>query len=509
MKVQQATKLISNPNPLRATSVGSLVAFMLILVTSPVALAAIPWDGGGNDGNWFNPANWNRNDNDNNTLPPGTSAVTDTEISFGTATLNGGLGVIYDTDLPGDTGPDNPFFPVPDSVNDPPAGFGYQQIAQLYISRSANPPSASVVPDNTLTLRGDLESGGPVIVGRSSGVAGTATNGKIIQQSGLFKIPLSNMDLGNAEGSPRIGFGNGTYDYQGGKLEVSQDGGSGLRLAAGGGGGAGGIGRFIMRNPGPTSPGYVRAFDVNVAANEGNTVILANGTTNGVGIFEFHSNGANGTRPIQVNRNLIINNGGSGTAGAVRSARLELVLDAPPTVDQAGVPQDLGLFDVAFSDSTGTSTTGAGLLGDFFSSADASTVYNEGATVSAMYQGSTYNWTISYVGNITWADPNAGVVGSISDSGGGDVVLKGLSSIIVPIELPGDFNNDGKVDAADYVVWRKTDGSQTGYNEWRTNFGRTAQPPAAGQIAGAIPEPAMIHLLLAALAVGVPFRRVK
>jgi hypothetical protein len=321
MNVQQATLSIANLFYLRGAPIRGLIAFVLILTAAPFSFGAIPWDGGGNDGNWFNPTNWNRNDNDNITLPPGSPGVTDTEISAGTANLNGGLGVIFDTDLPGDTGPDNPFFPVPDSVNDPPTDYGYQKIAQLYISRSANPPSGSVVPDNAVTLRGDLESGGPVIVGRSSGVAGMATNGKIIQQSGLFKIPLSNMDLGNAETAPRAGFGNGTYDYQGGMLEVSLDGGSGLRLAAGGGGGAGGIGRFIMRNPGPSSPGYVRAFDVNVAANEGNTTILANGTTNGVGIFEFHSNGANGTRPVQVNRNLIINNGGSGTAGAIRSQR--------------------------------------------------------------------------------------------------------------------------------------------------------------------------------------------
>jgi hypothetical protein len=149
------------------------------------------------------------------------------------------------------------------------------------------------------------------------------------------------------------------------------------------------------------------------------------------------------------------------------------------------------------------------MLGDFFSSADGSTVYTQDATVSAMYQGSTYNWIISYIGNITWADPNSGVVGSISDSGGADVVLKGLSSVIVPIGLPGDFNSDGKVDAADYVVWRKTDGSQPGYDEWRANVGRTAGASAAGQAAGAIPEPAAILLLLAALAAGLILRRAK
>ena len=39
--------------------------------------------------------------------------------------------------------------------------------------------------------------------------------------------------------------------------------------------------------------------------------------------------------------------------------------------------------------------------------------------------------------------------------------------------LPGDFNDDGTVDAADYVVWRKNDGTQIDYDKWRANFGRT------------------------------------
>ncbi|HEX2475324.1 MAG TPA: PEP-CTERM sorting domain-containing protein [Lacipirellulaceae bacterium] len=64
--------------------------------------------------------------------------------------------------------------------------------------------------------------------------------------------------------------------------------------------------------------------------------------------------------------------------------------------------------------------------------------------------------------------------------------------------LPGDYNNDGKVDAADYVVWRKRDGSQAGYNTWRTNFGRTAGSGSA--ISGtAVPEPGTFVLLAAAL----------
>jgi hypothetical protein len=507
MNAQQWKTLLSNSSGSRSTLIRFVVTIAL-LAMAPMAFAAIPWDGGGGDGNWFNPANWNRNMNDNNTLPPGgdatgMAAVTDTEISFpGTASLNGGLGVIYDTDLPGDTGPDNPFFPVAASVNDPPSGFGYQQIAQLYISRSQN-PSTGLVPDNTLTLRGDLQSGGPVIVGRSSGVAGQTTNGKIIQESGLFNIPLSNLDLGNAEASPRPGNGNGTYDYRGGKLDVAAEGGSGIRLAAGGGGGVGGVGRFIMRNPGPTSPGYARGYLFNVAANAGNSTILANGTTTGVGIVEFHSNGAHGTRPIQVGNNLLINNGGSGMIGSVRSSRLELVLDSAPTVDGSGVPQDLGLFDIDFDQTDvdvdlnpliGNSTAGDGTLADFFSSADGSTWYTQGATVTAMFGASTYNWTISYSGNIVWADADASTIASISDTGGVDIVLKGLSSIIVPDDNPGDHDGDGDVDAADYVFWRKTDGgNMQGYNDWKMHFGETGSGSGGG---GAVPEPASIGLVL-------------
>jgi hypothetical protein len=35
----------------------------------------------------------------------------------------------------------------------------------------------------------------------------------------------------------------------------------------------------------------------------------------------------------------------------------------------------------------------------------------------------------------------------------------------------GDFNGDGKVDAADYVVWRSSINTQAAYDTWRANFG--------------------------------------
>ncbi|MEX2546100.1 MAG: hypothetical protein WD316_13305 [Phycisphaeraceae bacterium] len=58
------------------------------------------------------------------------------------------------------------------------------------------------------------------------------------------------------------------------------------------------------------------------------------------------------------------------------------------------------------------------------------------------------------------------------------VLLMGVVAVVVSAAhgtegLEGDYNGDGVVDAADYVVWRKTDGSAEGYNTWRTNFGAT------------------------------------
>ncbi len=71
----------------------------------------------------------------------------------------------------------------------------------------------------------------------------------------------------------------------------------------------------------------------------------------------------------------------------------------------------------------------------------------------------------------------------------------------------GDYNNDGVVDAADYVVWRKNDtGGQSGYDDWRTNFGSSAA--GLGSSATAVPEPAAIVLaLVSCLISGVLLRR--
>ncbi len=70
--------------------------------------------------------------------------------------------------------------------------------------------------------------------------------------------------------------------------------------------------------------------------------------------------------------------------------------------------------------------------------------------------------------------------------------LRGIIQYVTTGGLPGDYNNDGRVDAADYVVWRKNPaahgGDPAGYNTWRMNFDRTAGSGLGA--GGAVPEPA-------------------
>ena len=70
-----------------------------------------------------------------------------------------------------------------------------------------------------------------------------------------------------------------------------------------------------------------------------------------------------------------------------------------------------------------------------------------------------------------------------------------------PNILPGDYNQNHTVDAADYVLWRNGLGAtytQADYDVWRANFGKTAGS-GAGSSSTAVPEPLSIWLFSAAL----------
>jgi hypothetical protein len=64
----------------------------------------------------------------------------------------------------------------------------------------------------------------------------------------------------------------------------------------------------------------------------------------------------------------------------------------------------------------------------------------------------------------------------------------GLNTVVLSLLTAGDSNGDGTVNAADYILWRRNDGTPAGYNTWRANFGRTAVTGTLTDVAA--PEPA-------------------
>jgi hypothetical protein len=72
----------------------------------------------------------------------------------------------------------------------------------------------------------------------------------------------------------------------------------------------------------------------------------------------------------------------------------------------------------------------------------------------------------------------------------------------LPDSLPGDYNGDGNVDAADYVVWRTTDGTPSGHDIWRMNFDTSVGTGANARTNAALPEPTTVFIpLVATLAI--------
>lgn len=109
-----------------------------------------------------------------------------------------------------------------------------------------------------------------------------------------------------------------------------------------------------------------------------------------------------------------------------------------------------------------------------------------------------------------------GATGNVSADFQTDLItglgLLQVSTFVAP-GLAGDYNDNGTVDAADYVTWRKNNGtgnalpndndlgtpvSSAHYDLWVTNFGSTSGGGSGGELA-AIPEPSAAMLAVFAL----------
>jgi hypothetical protein len=94
---------------------------------------------------------------------------------------------------------------------------------------------------------------------------------------------------------------------------------------------------------------------------------------------------------------------------------------------------------------------------------------------------------------------------------------------VMSASLPGDYNQDGSVNAADYVVWRDNEGTTSAlpndngiggtigaahYDLWRAHFGLAAASSSADSSNSAVPEPAQLPMLIAGILALAPCRRI-
>jgi T5SS/PEP-CTERM-associated repeat protein len=308
-----------------------------------------------------------------------------------------------------------------------------------------------------------------------------------------------------------------------------------------------GVGELSILSGGAVSNSF--GFIAALAGSTGRATVSGMGSTWTNSSDLFFGEG-NGTLTVRDGGAVIVGSGSAGALTGTTSSQVTLnlggVLDVRGTIDMnGGAFNFLGgtLHVKAFEGdltnpaggtlAPGTSSPSAGsttIVGNYTQQAGATLQIEIGGVFSAMRDrllvegngvlGGTLEVSLidgfqPLLGNsFTILETNVGVIAGqfnneilpIFDGLTFDVIYDTKSVMLEVVEalLPGDYNHDGSVDAADYVVWRKTGGSADDYNTWRANFGRTAGSgsvlPSPNPLSAAVPEPAALALLLIASA---------
>jgi hypothetical protein len=131
-------------------------------------------------------------------------------------------------------------------------------------------------------------------------------------------------------------------------------------------------------------------------------------------------------------------------------------------------------------------------------SSDGKSVWFDFDAIQIPTQGGTSDTpvTLDILKQVQWIGP---VLDPIPTSHYIDILV---SEFPTTPALAGDYNADGFVDAADYVVWRKglsTTYIPSDYNAWRANFGQSAGSGSGVRSNARVPEPKTLLQLILAL----------
>jgi hypothetical protein len=386
-----------------------------VFAAAPRPARAIVYLGTG-DQSWFNVANWaTTSATATGTLPEVLEAggIDNNNLWVGINTNNAhmpAIGVLFD--------------PANDALT--PGGKNANYLANVtngtnvvafLVSNTSifsSPGAATTSQPNKLTIEsGTLETW--------ITYAGRDGQGEIVQNGGVFYDVGQKIAIESESNTQAIG--SGTYEYHGGTLIAGNEIQLGGEALPGIATTSAGVGRLVIYNDGPDGAVLVtNGFSVGGGMA---------GTAGTIGITEFHYDlnpeGVGNVRPIQddfntTNGELKLSN------GSQTAARLNLVLDAVPTVANGQV-QNLGLFA---AQRIGSDDTGPRV----FFSLDGLNAFTQGATIAAAYSGIAYSWTISYSGVISFDNSatSAYTSSDISALGGTDVVLVGI-----PVPEPGSI----------------------------------------------------------------------
>jgi hypothetical protein len=216
----------------------------------------------------------------------------------------------------------------------------------------------------------------------------------------------------------------------------------------------------------------------NLAVAGSGAELFVNGTKSGSGAVTVNSNGTlAGIGSIDGN---VTNNGtiapGNATGTLTMNGNVAMGADSRLAIELNGSAADrlvvggnLDLSSAEFLDVMGAGSGSSWVIATY------------GGALTGMFDNVTPGFTVDY--------------GTGSNS----------QITLMAAALPGDWNHDGNVDAADYVIWRKNPanngGDPDGYNTWRQNFGNSSASGSDAISAGvAVPEPATAALILLAYA---------